>query len=87
MTLVLRYSARSDRGLVRQNNQDAVYAGPRLLALADGMGGHAGGERTAEAVPGAELLVIDDMAHDLPQAHWSQIIERITSLASRTPVA
>ena len=37
MTLVLRYSARSDRGLVRQNNQDAVYAGPRLLALADGM--------------------------------------------------
>src|ERR687893_313817 len=38
MTLVLRYSARSDRGLVRQNNQDAVYAGPRLLALADGMG-------------------------------------------------
>jgi protein phosphatase len=44
MTLVLRYSARSDRGLVRQNNQDAVYAGPRLLALADGMGGHAAGE-------------------------------------------
>ena len=43
MTLVLRYSARSDRGLVRQNNQDAVYAGPRLLALADGMGGHAAG--------------------------------------------
>ena len=44
MTLVLRYSARSDRGLVRQNNQDAVYAGPRLLALADGMGGHPEGE-------------------------------------------
>ena len=27
-----------------QNNQDSVYAGPRLLALADGMGGHAAGE-------------------------------------------
>ena len=39
MTLILRYAARSDRGLVRQNNQDSVYAGPRLLALADGMGG------------------------------------------------
>ena len=34
MTLVLRYAARSDRGLVRANNQDSVYAGPRLLAVA-----------------------------------------------------
>ena len=56
MTLVLRYSARSDRGLVRQNNQDAVYAGPRLLALADGMGGHAAGEV-------ASSLVMVDIAH------------------------
>lgn len=41
VTLVLRYAARSDRGLVRANNEDSVYAGARLLALADGMGGHA----------------------------------------------
>ncbi len=46
-----------------------------------------GGERTAAVIPGAELLVIEDMGHDLPQAHWSQIIERITTLASRAPVA
>ena len=32
MSLVLRYAARSDRGLIRGNNQDSVYAGPRLLA-------------------------------------------------------
>jgi pimeloyl-ACP methyl ester carboxylesterase len=42
-----------------------------------------GGRRTAELVPGAELLLIDDMGHDLPQPHWPQIIEAITSLASR----
>jgi len=39
VTLVLRYAARSDRGLVRANNEDSVYAGARLLALADGMAG------------------------------------------------
>jgi serine/threonine protein phosphatase PrpC len=44
VTLGLRYAARSDRGLVRANNEDSVYAGARLLALADGMGGHAAGE-------------------------------------------
>ena len=59
MTLVLRYSARSDRGLVRQNNQDAVYAGPRLLALADGMGGHAAGEVASSLVISA-LAPLDE---------------------------
>lgn len=47
MSLVLRYRARSVPGLVRQTNQDAFYAGPRLLALADGVGGHVGGECAA----------------------------------------
>lgn len=64
MTLVLRYSARSDRGLVRQNNQDAVYAGPRLLALADGMGGHAAGEVASSLVISALAPLDDDVPGD-----------------------
>ena len=38
--LEVRYAALSDRGLVREANQDAAYAGPRLLAVADRFGEH-----------------------------------------------
>lgn len=42
--LALRWAARSETGLVRANNQDSVFAGERLLAVADGMGGMAAGD-------------------------------------------
>ena len=53
MTLTLRYAAHSDRGLIRDGNQDSVYAGPRLLAVADGMGGMAAGDVASNIVIGA----------------------------------
>mgnify|MGYP000735790591 CR=1 FL=1 len=37
-------SARSAIGLVRQGNEDSGFVSPQLIAVADGMGGHAGGE-------------------------------------------
>lgn len=61
MALALRYAARSDVGVVRQGNEDSGYAAPRLLIVADGMGGHAGGE-LASATAVATLADMADEA-------------------------
>ena len=63
MPLMLRYVARSDVGLVREGNEDSGYAGPRLLAVADGMGGHAAGE-VASSVTIEELVNVESVGTD-----------------------
>ncbi|MGI0542086.1 serine/threonine-protein phosphatase [Corynebacterium aquatimens] len=56
MKYQLNYVALSDRGLVRGNNEDSAYAGPYLLLLADGMGGHAAGEVASQ-------IMVERMEH------------------------
>ena len=73
MTHVLRYAARTDRGLLRSNNQDSVFAGDRLLVIADGMGGHAAGDVASRLVVAAfvdldELPLGSDMVRPLTDA-------------------
>jgi pimeloyl-ACP methyl ester carboxylesterase len=40
-----------------------------------------GGEATAKAVPGATLLVVDEMGHDLPEAIWPRFLDAVASNA------
>jgi PPM family protein phosphatase len=50
MGLMLRAAGLSDVGPVRENNEDTVYAGQRLLAVADGVGGAPAGELASDLV-------------------------------------
>lgn len=46
------------------------------------------GEATARAIPGAKLVVLDSMGHDVPQPLWPQLVDAIEHNARRaTPVA
>jgi serine/threonine protein phosphatase PrpC len=75
MTLRLRYAAESDVGLVRQGNEDSGYAGPRLLMVADGMGGHAAGELASAT---AVAIVADLDVH--PPSDTDVLSELSTSI-------
>jgi pimeloyl-ACP methyl ester carboxylesterase len=41
-----------------------------------------GGLRTAELIPGAHLLYLADMGHDIPEPLWPQVIAAVTTLTS-----
>ena len=53
----------------------------------DPLVGLSAGEATAAAVPGAELIVLDEMGHDLPQKLWPEITGAIAKHASSVPIA
>ena len=42
-----------------------------------------GGQETADAIPGAELVWIEGMGHELPEAAWPQILDPICALVAR----
>ncbi len=80
MTLALRYAARSDVGLLREGNEDSAYAGPHLLAIADGMGGHAAGE-VASSVAISALAGLDA---DMPVEHLLDALAAAVAQANNT---
>jgi pimeloyl-ACP methyl ester carboxylesterase len=59
-----------------------VIHGDRDLLVAP-----SGGERTAEVIPGAQLLMLEGMGHDLPSTFWAPVVEGVTALASRAAQA
>lgn len=44
-----------------------------------------GGFRTAELIPGAHLLFLSDMGHDLPEPLWPQVVAAVSALTRTAP--
>ena len=88
MSLELRFAALSDVGRVRQDNQDSGFAGPHLLAVADGVGGAARGDiasttaiqqlRGLDRAPGNDAL--EALAGSIHLAH-----NRLADLVAEDP--
>lgn len=73
-------AALSHTGKVRSNNQDSGYAGSNLFVVADGMGGHAGGD-VASSIAIAQLTDLD-RPFDSPAAAERALGEAITDTAA-----
>ncbi|HWB71075.1 MAG TPA: Stp1/IreP family PP2C-type Ser/Thr phosphatase [Egibacteraceae bacterium] len=74
--------ADTDRGLLREGNEDFYYAGQTVFAVADGMGGHQAGEVASEAAIAA-LRELDGVKFRDPQLAERTLVDAIRS-ANRT---
>jgi PPM family protein phosphatase len=89
MDLALDHLARTDVGRVRRDNEDAVFGTSRLVAVADGVGGHVAGEVASQVAIGAlasldKCWLEDPLADALQQAVMSGN-ERIAFVAECRP--
>lgn len=59
--------------------QLALLSCPTLVihGLDDTLITTSGGERTAELIPGAKLMLVDDMGHDLPRPLWPVFVDAV----------
>lgn len=88
--VALRYAARSNLGLgTKSRNEDSAYAGPELLVLCDGMGGHAAGDVASSLVVG-ELVHLDGESHgaddmlDILETAMLAANDRLAEVAEQT---
>ncbi len=87
--LGIRFAAGSDIGRERARHEDSAYAGSRVLAVADGLGGHAGGAQASATAIGALATLEDASGPPEPLVALGQAVQeasaRIRALAESDP--
>jgi pimeloyl-ACP methyl ester carboxylesterase len=81
-------TARQLAGVLASGNRTAELrriAAPTLVVHGkdDRLIRRSGGRATARAIPGARLLLIEGMGHDLPRGAWPRIIDAMVKNAAR----
>ena len=92
---IFRFASSSHPGVVRDNNEDAHLATPRLLMVADGVGGHACGEVASALAADAFASLRDDheagelldVLRDAAERANTNIAESVRSNSERTGMA
>lgn len=84
-TVRIDTASRTEKGPVRQNNEDAALARDRLIAVADGMGGHAAGETASSLATAVVSAVVteksvDELEAAVRAANWA-VWQRATAEA------
>ena len=85
----LKFGAATDRGRVRERNEDRFVADGdlRFFAVIDGMGGHAGGELASATIAEAATTFIRETAEDSDKTWPVGLDPRLSGLANRLQVA
>ncbi len=80
--------ARQLVAVLASGDRTAALAGLRLPTLVvhgtdDPLVPFPAGQATAAAIPGAELLAIEGMGHDMPRPIWPRLVDAISALTAR----